>query len=59
MRWKRKDYQGNDKNWYSQDVILKIREMATAGFIHYKYGAQNEYHACIDILDFLNEVDRD
>lgn len=58
MKWVTKDFQGNKKVWYSEDVILKIREYATAGVIGYKYGAQNEYHSCEDILDFLNEVDK-
>ena len=59
MKWKTKDCKGNIQVWYSEDIILRIREMATAGFISYKYGAQNEYHSCKDILNYLNEVDHD
>jgi uncharacterized protein YwgA len=59
MKWITTDYKGNRVEWYSPDVINRIREMATAGVIGYKYGAQNEYHSCEDILNFLNEVDND
>lgn len=57
MKWITTDYKGNKKVWFSQETINRIREMATAGVIGYKYGAQNEYHSCKDILEYLNEVD--
>ena len=58
MKWVTKDCQGNQKVWYSEDTILRIREKATAGVIGYEYGAQNEYHSCQEILNFLNEVEK-
>ena len=57
MKWITTDYKGDKKVWFSQETINRIREMATAGVIGYKYGAQNEYHSCKDILEYLNEVD--
>lgn len=57
MKWITTDYKGDKKVWFSQETINRIREMATAGIIGYKYGAQNEYHSCKDILEYLNEVD--
>lgn len=57
--WKTTNYKGEPVTWFSQETINRIREMATAGVIGYKYGAQNEYHSCKDILEFLNKVEDD
>ena len=58
MVWKTTNYKGESVTWFSQETINRIREMATAGVIGYKYGAQNEYHSCEDILEFLNEKEK-
>jgi len=57
MKWIKKDNKGNPQVWYSQDVILRIREWATAGILHYKYDAKGDSDACETIIKFLNEVD--
>ena len=59
MKWVTKDYQGNKKVWYSEDVILRIREWATADVLAKKYNAIHKDDACETILNFLNEVDND
>lgn len=58
MKWVTKDIQGNDKVWYSEDVILRIREWATGDILAKKYGAIHKDDACETILNFLNEVDK-
>ncbi len=52
MKWITTDYKGNKVEWYSADVILRIREWATGGII-----SKGEFNACETILKFLNEVD--
>lgn len=59
MKWITTDYKGNKKVWYSEDVILRIREWATAKILAKKYGAVYKDDACDTIINFLNEVDND
>lgn len=58
MIWRTTDYEGNPQVWYSEDVILRIREWATAEILAKKYGAIYKGDACETILNFLNEVDK-
>lgn len=58
MKWITKDYTGNKKVWYSEDVILRIREWATADILAKKYNAVHADDACETILDYLNEIDK-
>lgn len=58
MIWRTTDYKGNPQVWYSEDVILRIREWATAEILAIKYGAIHKGDACETILNFLNEVDK-
>ena len=59
MKWIRQDAFGNETVWYSEDVILRIREWATAEILAKKYGAIHKGDACETILNFLNEVDNE
>lgn len=58
MIWRTIDYKGNPQVWYSEDVILRIREWATGDILAKKYGAIHKDDACETILNFLNEVDK-
>lgn len=57
MKWVTTDYKGDKVEWYSADVINRIREWATGGALGYNYGDLSHYDACETILNFLNEVD--
>lgn len=57
MKWITTDYKGDRVEWYSADVISRIREWATAEILAIKYGAIYKDNACETILKFLNEVD--
>lgn len=58
MKWITTDYKGDRIEWYSADVISRIREWATAEILAKKYGAVYEDDACETILNFLNEEDK-
>ena len=58
MIWRTKDCKGNPQVWYSEDVILRIREWATDDILAKKYNAIHKDDACETILNFLNEVDK-
>lgn len=58
MKWITTDYKGNKVEWYSADVINRIREWATGEILAKKYNAIHKYDACDTILNFLNEVDK-
>ena len=58
MKWITTDYKGDKVEWYSADVINRIREWVTAKILAKKYSAIYEDDACETILNFLNEVDK-
>ena len=58
MKWITTDYKGDRVEWYSADVINRIREWATGEILAKKYDAVYEDNACETILNFLNEVDK-
>ena len=58
MKWITTDYKGNKKVWYSEDIIFRIREWATAEILAKRYGAEHKGDACDTIINFLNEVDK-
>ena len=58
MKWTTTDCYGNPKTWYSEDVILRIREWATGEILAKKHGAIHKGDACETILNFLNEIDK-
>lgn len=69
MIWKTTDYKGNSQVWYSEDVILRIRELAekTLNYVDYKsYFKRNTvsfkfeaFNALNEILKIINEVDNE
>lgn len=56
MKWITTDYKGDRVEWYSADVINRIREWATSEILAKKYNAI-PIDACETIIKFLNEVD--
>ena len=58
MKWITTDYKGDRVEWYSADVINRIREWATGEVLAKKHGMIHKGDACETILNFLNEVDK-